>query len=117
MSKRFINNIQKIKFKPFDNYGEPVKGMSWHKISYDKSNGGFGTYILKMDAGAKSLPHIHQGYEEFYVIDGELIDDDGEAFKKGDYVKFEKGTKHSSHSEKGCTILVILFEGTNEMSD
>ena len=72
MTKRSIKNIEDLTFEPFDNYGEPVKGMSWHKISYDKSNGGFGTYILKMDAGAKSLNHIHQGYEEFYVIDGEL---------------------------------------------
>ena len=52
MTKRSIKNIKDLKFEPFDNYGEPVKGMSWHKISYDKSNGGFGTYILKMDAGA-----------------------------------------------------------------
>ena len=33
-----------------------------------------------MDPGAKSLPHIHQGYEEFYVIDGELEDADGKNF-------------------------------------
>ena len=72
MSKRYINNLTELDFKPFDNYGEPVKGMSWHKISYDKKNGGFGTYILKMDPGARSLPHRHQGFEEFYMIDGEL---------------------------------------------
>jgi hypothetical protein len=39
--------------------------MSWHKISYDKSNGGFGTYILKMDPGAKSLPHIIKVMKSF----------------------------------------------------
>ena len=61
MTKRFINNIHNLEFKPFDNYGEPVKGMSWHKISYDKQNGGYGTYVLKMDPGAKSLSHVHQG--------------------------------------------------------
>ena len=48
MGERFINNLENLEFLPFDNYGEPVKGMSWHKISYDKKNGGFGTYILKM---------------------------------------------------------------------
>ena len=32
MSKRFINNLNNLDFKPFDNYGEPVKGMSWHKL-------------------------------------------------------------------------------------
>ena len=84
MNKRLIKNINDLSFQPFDNYGEPVKGMSWHKLSYDKSKGGFGTYILKMEAGAKSLAHIHQGYEEFYVIDGELQDADGKIFKKYD---------------------------------
>ena len=50
MSKRLIKNIENLNFEPFDNYGKPVKGMSWHKISYDRNNGGFGTYILKMVA-------------------------------------------------------------------
>ena len=50
------------------------------------------------------------------MIDGELIDDDGKVFKKGYYIKFEKGTKHSSHSKIGCTLLVILYSGTNEQT-
>ena len=82
MSKRYINNLNNLHFKPFDNYGEPVNGMSWHKISYDKKNGGFGTYVLKMDPGARSLPHKHQGFEEFYMIDGELEDADGKFLRK-----------------------------------
>ena len=47
MIKRKITNLYNVKFVPFDNYGEPVKGMSWHKISYDKRNGGFGTIKTK----------------------------------------------------------------------
>ena len=43
-------------------------------------------------------------------------DDDGKVFKKGDYIKFEKGTKHSSYSKTGCTLLVILYAGTNELN-
>ena len=38
MSKRYINNLNKVHFKPFDNSGDPVNGMIWHKISYDKKN-------------------------------------------------------------------------------
>jgi hypothetical protein len=40
MSERFIKNINDLTFQPFDNYGKPVEGMSWHKLSYDRSNGG-----------------------------------------------------------------------------
>ena len=113
MSERFIKNINDLTFQPFDNYGKPVEGMSWHKLSYDRSNGGFGTYILKMDAGAKSLPHIHQGYEEFYVIEGELRDTDGKVFKKGDFVSFKPGSQHSSYTKNGCLVLVFM-RGINQ---
>ena len=114
MGERFINNLNNLKFKPFDNYGEPIKGMSWHKISYDKQNGGFGTYILKMDPGARSLPHVHQGYEEFYVIKGELTDADGKTFKKGDFVTFEPGSTHNSHTKNGC-LLIVFMKGINKL--
>jgi len=107
MKRRIINNPLNLKFEPFDNYGKPIKGMSWHKISYEKEKGQ-GTYVLKMDPGAKSIPHEHVSYEEFYMLDGELIDEDGKIFKKGDFISFEPGSKHSSFTKKGCLILVFM---------
>ena len=108
MSKRKITNLFNVDFKPFDNYGVTVPGMSWHKISYDKQNGGYGTYILKMEPNAKSLHHIHTGYEEFLMLEGELTDLDGKIFKKGDFVTFEPGSTHSSSTKEGCLILVFM---------
>jgi anti-sigma factor ChrR (cupin superfamily) len=108
MSKRQIINFDKLKFEPFDNYGKIVPGMSWHKISYSKEGGGQGTYVLKMEPGAKSLFHEHTGYEEFLMLKGELIDPDGKIFKKGDFVSFGPGTRHSSHTKDGCLILVFM---------
>ena len=107
MKKRNIVNIDNLNFEPFDNYGKPIEGMSWHKISYDKKKGQ-GTYVLKMEPGAKSIPHEHMNYEEFYMLDGELIDVDGKVFKKGDIVSFEPGSQHSSYSKNGCLILVFM---------
>ena len=107
MKRRIITNPLNLKFEPFDNYGKPIEGMSWHKISYEKEKGQ-GSYILKMDPGAKSIPHEHVSYEEFYMLDGELIDADGKVFKKGDFISFEPGSKHSSFTEKGCLILVFM---------
>ena len=108
MSKRKITNLFNVDFKPFNNYGVTVPGMSWHKISYDKQNGGYGTYILKMEPNAKSLHHVHTGYEEFLMLEGELTDLDGKIFKKGDFVTFEPGSTHSSHTKEGCLILVFM---------
>ena len=113
MIKRKITNPLDVEFVPFDNYGVVVPGMSWYKISYSKENGGQGTYVLKMEPGAKSLPHEHTGFEEFLMLDGELIDPDGKIFKKGDFISFEPGSKHSSHTINGCLVLVFM-RGINQ---
>ena len=113
MIKRKITNPYDVEFIPFDNYGSPVPGMSWHKISYDKKNGGHGTYLLKMEPNAKSLPHIHTGFEEFLMLEGELIEPDSRIFRKGDFVTFEPGSTHSSYTKEGCLILVFM-RGINQ---
>ena len=106
MSKRKITNSLNVKFEPFNNYGVPIAGMSWHKISYNEKTGQ-GSYILKMEPGAKSLPHKHINYEEFLMLDGELIDHDDKIFKKGDFITFEPGSSHSSYTKTGCLLLVF----------
>ena len=106
MSERKITNPLNVKFEPFDNYGALIPGMSWHKISYNQK-AGQGSYILKMEPSAKSLPHKHTNYEEFLVLDGELIDPDNTIFKKGDFITFEPESFHSSYTKTGCLLLVF----------
>jgi anti-sigma factor ChrR (cupin superfamily) len=95
-------------FKPYDRYGDPIPGMSWVALSGELQNGEFECFILRMDAGASSKPHEHMGFEEFLVMEGELVDCDGSSFRAGDFVRFLPGSKHSSHTPDGCTLLVIL---------
>ena len=45
-----------------------------------------------MEPGAQSVPHMHMGFEEFLMIEGELIDSDGTVFKSGEFVSFEPGS-------------------------
>ena len=112
MNKRKITKLDNLKFEPFNKYGEPIKGWSWHKISFNEKTN-FGSFILKMDPGARSTPHTHIGFEEFLVIEGELIDADNTVFKKGDFVTFEPGSKHSSYTEKGA-LLMVFQRGVNK---
>ena len=114
MSKRKITDILNLKFEPFDRYGSVIPGMSWHKISFDKESG-YGTYISKMAPGTKTIHHTHLRFEEFLILEGELIDSDEVIFKKGDFVTFEPGSKHSSHTKKGCLILTFM-RGINKPS-
>ena len=107
MSNRKVTDLFNVKFEPFDNYGSPIPGMSWHKITYNKKNGQ-GTYILKMEPGAKSIQHEHKDFEEFLILDGDLTDPDNKVFKKGDFVTYKPGSTHSSYSKNGCLILVFM---------
>ena len=107
MDKRKITKLDNLKFEPFDKYGEPIAGWTWHKISFEEKTN-FGSYISKLEPGTKTIPHIHTGHEEFLILDGELIDSDGTVFKKGDFVCFKPNTTHSSYTKKGCLILTFM---------
>ena len=100
------------KFRPYNRYGKTLLGVEWLPLSggteADKE-----VYLIRFGPGSRSHPHIHQGSEEFLVLDGELTDHDGMVFQSGDFVRFEPGSEHWSFSEKGCTLLVILAGGTN----
>jgi len=115
MNKRKITKLDHLKFKPFNKYGKSIKGWSWHKISFDKKTN-FGTYISKLDPGTKTLPHIHTGHEEFFILEGELIDSDGTIFKKDDFVSYQPNSSHSSYTKKGCLILTFMRGQNNKIS-
>ena len=112
MERRMIIETELECFSPYNKYGTVCSGLTWIPLSKDEKLE-HEVFIIKFEPGSSSSLHKHKGYEEFYVIEGELIDNDGTVFKKGDYIKFQKGTKHSSHSKTGCTLLVILYAGTN----
>ena len=115
MKRRRIIETKHEYFSPYNRYGTVSSGLKWIQLSKSEMLE-HEVFIVKFEPESSSSLHKHNGFEEFYMIDGELIDDDGKMFKKGDYIKFEKGTKHSSYSKTGCTILVILYAGTNELT-
>ncbi|RLA08229.1 MAG: cupin [Gammaproteobacteria bacterium] len=105
---RQIVSTASDQFRPYDRYGEPVAGMSWIPMSGELLNGAFECFLLRMEAGAQSNPHEHTGFEEFLVLDGELLDCDGSCYRSGDFVRLLPGSKHSSRTPNGCTLLVML---------
>ena len=105
-------NIEKIckndkLFLPYDRYGFEIDGLVWHNLSYNSTTN-HGTFILKFERDAKSIPHIHDGYEEFMVLDGSLNDSSGEIYNKGDFIIKTPGSHHFSYSVTGCTLLVFM---------
>ena len=104
--KRKIININNIKFETFN--GEI--GTSIFQLNPNKKLGE-GFYIYKMEPGSKSLPHQHAGAEEFYILEGQLIDNDGTLYQQGDLVWLGAGTEHNSVTKTGCTIIVFSENG------
>ena len=114
-SLREIINTHNSHFKPYDRYGEPIPGMYWIPLSGELLNNEFESFLLKMEPGSSSKPHEHMGFEEFYIVEGTLIDNDDVEFKQGDFVKFSPGSKHYSFTPEGCTLLVMLRGGSNRV--
>ncbi|MBC6440289.1 MAG: cupin domain-containing protein [Rhodospirillales bacterium] len=113
--RRIVVRPDDAAFVPYDRYGEPVPGMYWVNISLDRDTG-CGMFLLRMDPGSRSLPHEHVDYEEFHVLKGALVDDDGSVFGPGAIVSFRPGTCHSSTAPEGCTLLVSLRCGNRLLS-
>ena len=86
--------------------GPVQEDITWLPISWD-DDAGQGSYLMRMEPGAVTIEHEHAGFEEFLILEGDLVDSDGTAFGPGDFVSYEGGT-HSSHTVGGC--LIAVFE-------
>jgi len=103
---RRVVNIRSTPFQEYDMEGPVQPEMSWLPVSYDAESGR-GSYLMRMEPGAVTIAHDHPNMEEFFIVEGELIDDDGTVFEAGDFVSYEPGTHHNSRTETGCTIVVF----------
>jgi anti-sigma factor ChrR (cupin superfamily) len=104
---RHVVNAHTTAFLPYDMEGPVQPEMSWLPVSYEPETG-HGTYLMRMEPGAVTIAHEHQGMEEFLVLEGDLVDSDGSVFTAGDFVSYQAGTHHNSSTENGC--LLAVFE-------
>ncbi len=102
---RSIATFDRDAFEPMMLDGEPLEGSWWRNISFDEATGQ-GSYLMIMAPGAKSNPHRHNGPEEFYIVEGDLVDCDGTIYRAGDFISLTGGSAHESHTRSGCKIVV-----------
>lgn len=67
------------------------------------------TSIVRYAPGSHFSPHIHEGGEEFFVLDGVFQDEHGD-FPAGSYVRNPPQSRHTPGSAPGCTIFVKLWQ-------
>jgi mannose-6-phosphate isomerase-like protein (cupin superfamily) len=116
---RRIVRREERQWGPYDLEGPVMPGWGLVPINYEKGpegKSGQGLYLMRMAPGGETTPHDHDGYEDFIILDGELIDDDGTVICAGDVVTYAPGSHHNSRTVTGCTILVVEWQRVPEES-
>ena len=105
-TQRRVENINTAQFTPWIREDGTVTGESVLQLNDHPKATGF--HVYKMQPGTQSQPHEHTGDEEFLILKGELIDNDGTVYKEGDLVWLKEGTQHYSYTNTGCVLAVYI---------
>jgi len=93
--ERLVANLDEIEFEPFINSSGEADGLVFQLDRNRRLGTGF--HLYKMEPGYTTIPHQHNGDEEFFIVSGDLTDNDGTVYRAGD-----------SYSKNGCVIVVYL---------
>ena len=69
------------------------------------------TILSKLEPGAGIPPHVHEDLEQTFVLEGSLVDQEGEC-TAGNFVIRARGSRHSPTAPNGCTMLVFFMKPT-----
>jgi len=83
-----------------------VEGVEVKRLFVDAGRG-YVTMLVRMAAGSTYPSHRHAGYEECYVLQGDLSVGDT-VLQAGDYQRAKGGSVHTIQSTKnGCTLFIV----------
>ncbi|SKD03130.1 ChrR Cupin-like domain-containing protein [Burkholderia sp. YR290] len=92
-----------------------LPGFFWIPVAEDE-RGAWSCYWMRLQPGARSFEHQHDSTELIMILDGVFTDDDGTDFLPGQTVCYAAGSRHSTSSEGGCTVLVVAHTGSTIVS-
>ena len=104
---RRVANIYDAAFTPYVYEDGAALGDSVLQLN-DAAPLGVGFHVYRMPPGMTTRPHRHNGHEEFLILEGELIENDGTVYRKGDLVWLRDGTEHCSFTPGGCLLAVHI---------
>jgi anti-sigma factor ChrR (cupin superfamily) len=81
------------------------------KVIYHDPATGMLTILAKLEPGAGIPAHMHEDLEQTFVLEGSLVDDEGEC-TADNFVIRAKGSRHSPTAPKGCMMLVFFLKPT-----
>lgn len=81
------------------------------KVIYHDAASGMLTILSRLEPGAGIPAHVHEDLEQTYVLEGSLVDAEGEC-TAGNFVIRAKGSRHAPTAPNGCTMLVFFLKPT-----
>jgi len=85
-----------------------LKGIQ-SKVLFSDEATGMSTILFKMEPGSVVPLHEHMGVEQTYVLEGSLMDHEGQA-GPGEFVWRPAGNVHQAYSPNGAIILSIFMK-------
>lgn len=87
----------------------PMPGVSRRPLDRIGDEVARATSIVRYAPGSHFSPHVHDGGEEFIVLEGVFQDEHGD-YPVGSYVRNPPRSSHTPGSDAGCTIFVKLWQ-------
>ncbi len=86
----------------------PCPGIDM-KVLLEDPESGLLTALFRWQPGAELALHEHVEVEQTFVLEGSLVDDEGEV-RAGNYVWRPKGNRHLARSPKGALVLSFFLK-------
>ena len=102
LASRYVD-VDSLPWKP-----TPCAGIDMKILLEDKDTGLL-TALFRWAAGAELSLHEHVEVEQTFVLEGSLVDDEGEV-TAGNYVWRPKGNRHIAKSPNGALVLSIFLK-------
>jgi mannose-6-phosphate isomerase-like protein (cupin superfamily) len=106
---RRIFATRSLQMRPYDLDGPLQRDISYAPLSHDARRER-GSYLMRMGPGSATIPHVHTCREEYLILEGEAIEDDGTVLKPGDWIVYEAGTRHNTRTVTGCLLLGLDWD-------
>jgi hypothetical protein len=103
-TKRAVVHAAKIDWK-----ASPMAGVERRMLDRIGDEVARATSIVRYAPESQFSPHVHDGGEEFLVLEGVFQDEHGD-FRAGCYVRNPPQSRHTPGSKLGCTIFVKLWQ-------
>ena len=102
LASRYVD-VDRLPWKP-----TPCSGIDMKILLEDKQSG-LMTALFRWQAGAELALHEHVEVEQTFVLQGSLVDEEGEV-TAGNYVWRPKGNRHIARSPHGALVLSMFLK-------